>query len=294
MRRKAAAATGLALVILLVAGAYASGFGWFSRSIPGTAVAAPEVRYINLGDSFSAGTGVRPNDPDAPLGCLRSSNNYAQQLADTEDWYLVDVSCSGATTTDLFEPQWAGLSPQLDALDARADIVTVLIGGNDGGIYADSIRGCMELADDDPLGSPCADRYGDRFEQIVIDETGPSVSGSLKAIGDAAPEAQVVLVGYLRILPDHSCRPAMPVADGDVAYLNDLQDTLNEVLAEAAAANDVEYVDLTEISQGHDACQRPGVRFIEPVNGGDSVAAVHPNELGQRAMAQAVRERLTT
>ena len=38
-------------------------------------------RYVALGDSYSAASGVTPSDPTAPLLCLRSTRNYPHVIA---------------------------------------------------------------------------------------------------------------------------------------------------------------------------------------------------------------------
>jgi hypothetical protein len=50
----------------------------------------------------------------------------------------------------------------------------------------------------------------------------------------------------------------------------------------AAAAT---YVSLNEVSNGHDACQPTGVRWVEPVLQGTNAVVVHPNALGESQMA---------
>ena len=47
---------------------------------------------------------------------------------------------------------------------------------------------------------------------------------------------------------------------------------------------------MNEVSEGHDACQPLGVRWIEPVLQGTNPVVVHPNALGEQEMAaQAMR-----
>jgi hypothetical protein len=77
----------------------------------------------------------------------------------------------------------------------------------------------------------------------------------------------------------------MPVARGDVPYINDIQATLNDAVRRAAEATGVTYVDVTEASRGHDACQPIGTRWVEPGVAGTNPVVVHPNALGERAMA---------
>ena len=53
-----------------------------------------------------------------------------------------------------------------------------------------------------------------------------------------------------------------------------------------AAATGSTYVNLNRVSEGHDACQEVGVRWIEPVLVGANPVIVHPNALGERRMAE--------
>ena len=46
-----------------------------------------------------------------------------------------------------------------------------------------------------------------------------------------------------------------------------------------------EYLAGTLVSAGHDACQPVGTRWVGPVVGSTNFAPVHPNALGERAMA---------
>src|SRR5687767_12332340 len=77
-------------------------------------VAAPSSNagpksIVALGDSFASGPLV-PVQYEQPFGCLRSSNNYAHQVARELDLALVDVTCSGASTKHMWETH--GVSPE--------------------------------------------------------------------------------------------------------------------------------------------------------------------------------------
>jgi hypothetical protein len=48
------------------------------------------------------------------------------------------------------------------------------------------------------------------------------------------------------------------------------------------------YVGLYGPSVGHDACQLPGVRWVEPLVPLSPAAPVHPNALGMQKMAAVV------
>ena len=78
----------------------------------------------------------------------------------------------------------------------------------------------------------------------------------------------------------------MPIAEGDVPYLRNIQRVLNVAVERAADTTDSTYVDLSRASDGHDACKDPGVRWVEPVLQGTNPVVVHPNALGERRMAR--------
>jgi hypothetical protein len=47
---------------------------------------------------------------------------------------------------------------------------------------------------------------------------------------------------------------------------------------------------MNKVSEGHDACQAIGRRWVEPVLQGTNPVIVHPNALGEAAMAaQAIK-----
>jgi len=261
----------------------------------------PPKSYVALGDSFTAGPAITPVD-STQLGCLRSDANYPTLLAPgTSQPVFRDVSCSGAQTRHMTQTQDVTPNPdnppQLQALDANTAVVTLGIGGNDIG-FSELAKRCAELGIRNPTGSPCRDHY----TAGGVDQIGERIAALrtrlaplLDEIARRAPRAKVFVVGYPAILPETTagfflCQPTLPVATGDVAFLRDqVQKRLNAAIqAEAVADGDV-YVDTYPPSIGHDACKAPSVRWVEPVVPASDAAPVHPNRLGMRGMADAVR-----
>lgn len=249
--------------------------------------ATSPLRYAALGDSYSAASGNFPPDLTAPIECARSTVNYPHVIAAAVGAQLTDVTCGGAETGDFFTPQYLGVPPQLDAVQANTQLVTMTIGGNDSGVFIDAIVDCGSLGILSlGMGSPCKDKYGSSFDTTVNTKTYPALVKALTAVREKAPHARVAILGYPWILPPTGgCFPQMPVATGDVPYLRDLQATLNSAVQRAAAATGVTYVDMSVISNGHDACKPIGVRWIEPVLFGTNPVIVHPNKLGESRMA---------
>jgi len=245
------------------------------------------VRYVAMGDSYSAASGVLPVDPAADPRCLRSSVNYPHVVAARTGARLTDVTCGAAETRDYFQQQHRGVPPQLDALGRRTRLVTMTIGGNDSGVFITSILECGRLGVMSAgRGSPCKDRYGSQFADTVREQTFPDLVRALRAVTRRAPRAEVAILGYPWILPERvGCFDKMPVARGDVPYLRRLQWVLNDAVRRAARRTGATYVGLDRVSDGHDACQPVGTRWIEPVTQGTNPVVVHPNALGERRMA---------
>jgi lysophospholipase L1-like esterase len=251
------------------------------------AQAGTPLRYVALGDSYSAASGVVPPDPLAPPQCFRSTRNYANVIAGATGARLVDVTCGGAETGDFFTPQYEGVPPQLDAVERTTQLVTMTIGGNDSGVFIGALTACGSAGLSTlGRGSPCKDRYGSSFEDTIRSTTYPSLVRALRAVRATAPQARVAILGYPWIMPPTvGCFDKMPVAEGDVPYVRGIQATLNDAVRRAAAATGATYVDFNTVSDGHDACQPIGIRWIEPVLQGTNPVVVHPNALGESEMA---------
>jgi hypothetical protein len=200
---------------------------------------------------------------------------------------LKDVTCGAADTSDFFTSQYSGVAPQLDALAKDTQLVTMTIGGNDSGVFINTILSCgsaglLTLGQ----GSPCKDRYGSSFEDTIRNTTYPSLVNALKAVRARSPRARVAILGYPWIMPaTGGCFDKMPIASGDVPYVRGIQATLNDAVRRAAAATGTTYVNLNTVSNGHDACKPIGVRWVEPVLQGTNAVIVHPNALGEAQMA---------
>src|SRR6185503_14701481 len=89
--------------------------------------------------------------------------------------------------------------PQLDALTADTTLVTLGVGGNDIG-FGDISLTCGLLSFTNPFGAPCERRYGDRYTRRIT-AVEPKVAAVLDEIHRRSPQAKVVVVGYLRLMP---------------------------------------------------------------------------------------------
>ncbi|UOX85472.1 SGNH/GDSL hydrolase family protein [Amycolatopsis sp. FBCC-B4732] len=257
--------------------------------------------YVALGDSWTADVFVTlpPTTQYTPLDCAQSTSDYPHELAGALGVETFrDASCGGATTTDFTQPQKLPLGgtnpPQFDRLTPATDLVTVGIGGNDIGLAA-AVTKCLNLL---PV-STCKAKFTaggvDQLENAVT-ATEPKIAAALRGIKDRSPNARILLVNYLAGLPasGKGCWPVIPVADGDIAYLQAKFLQMNAMLARVAAANDVELVDTYSPTLGHDACQAPTVRYVEgliPVSVSNPLLLAfpfHPNGAGAAAQSEIV------
>jgi lysophospholipase L1-like esterase len=245
------------------------------------APASAATEYVSLGDSYAAGPLIPLQVP--PFGCLKSNNNYANLAARDLGFALTDASCSGAETEDMTNPQGVDPDgpnpPQFDRLTKKTGIVTLQIGGNDIG-FSSIADDCASATSNE--GTPCQDTYvHDGRDEISerIQATAPKVAAVLQGIHQLSPKARVLVVNYAAILPDEGpgCWPQMPITDGDVPYVRAKEKELNAMVAAQAAAAGAGLIDWYTASIGHDACQPPVIRWVEPVVPVNAAAPVHPN-----------------
>jgi hypothetical protein len=275
-RRRRARAVRLAILLAVAIGAIAVPAGASAQTTP----------YVALGDSYVSGPFILPLASEASLLCLQSARNYPHLAAAALGLSLKDVSCAGATTSNLTtEAQYPGLSPQLDALSSSTKVVTVGIGGNDNNLFFGTLISCGAEDLVFPFGTPCKATYGNKLaEEIKADA--PVVGAAFHQIKVDSPSAKVFVVGYPDILPQSgNCWPTVPLTTGDVAYLNGVEKELDAMLESEAAANGDTFVNTYTPSIGHDACKSLSVRYIEPVIPESDAFSVHPNERGMEADA---------
>jgi hypothetical protein len=255
---------------------------------PLPASAKPVPNYVALGDSYTAGPLIPLQI--APFGCLKSDHNYPHLVAPSLGLQLRDVSCSGATTDDMWAPQDVSPDgpnpPQLDAIDKNTQVVTIGIGGNDIG-FSSVAEDCATA---DPNTTPCQDKYvvngHDELRQRIAD-TAPKVGAVLTEIHRRSRKAHVYVVDYLPILPESGpgCWPSVPIGYGDVGYVRGIEQALNAMLGQQALLHNATFVNAYPSGIGHDACQLPVIRWVEPVVPASPAAPLHPNLFGEQAYA---------
>jgi len=280
----------LAVTVLVATGCWAGEATDGGNALPDPIVetdVTSDIDYVALGDSFSAGPFISTMRSD-PQGCARSRSNYPAFLADWLDVATyTDVSCSAAVTADLYAPMQlfdgTTTGPQLDAVSADTDLVTLGIGGNDFGIYTALIR-CQEGS-----AAVCL------VEELKADarKVAGRIEQAVRRIERAAPDADVYVVGYPDILPTEGTCDAVGVSADVLGPVTEIAGMLNASLRKGATAAGASYIDMESISKGHDVCAKGRAWVNGPRFRAGIAAPFHPKINGMRAVAAELYRTIT-
>jgi lysophospholipase L1-like esterase len=324
-RRRAAGERGrasvgplLAVTALLAVAGLAAGIvvtlGHDKPPLNPTLISLPDdtSRYVALGDSYSAGEGVKPFEPGTESNsgdrCHRSTQAYVRRLQfDRADPVTVDFrACSGAKFPALYEKVQehnrvaARIGLQAKGhLGADVGLVTLTMGGNDVGFA--------------PVVWFCATKFSCQTKQYqskptltawatkTLDDLAVQLPAQYRRLRADAPKARIVVLGYPRLFSD---RPSMrgvclgyraAFSDKERAALNDLELRLNRVIEAAALGAGLEFVDVSYVFNGHETCSAHGawLQLVNVRHIGFQDGDFHPNATGQGMLARTVACYLT-
>lgn len=287
MRLRSRTSAALCAAALLVLPACSGGDDDSPSSDESSAASADAPRYVALGDSYTAGPSINPVDGDSGP-CARSSKNYPSLVAEeVEAASFTDVSCSGATSDNILQAvpipgTSEPLPAQLDAVEADTSLVTVGIGGNDDGLFASLAKVCVAP------GEACGTYLRSKLPKVLAATTA-RVTTVLDAVEQKAPDAQVLLVGYLRVTADGQSCDVLGGSGVDTSGVAQGEKQIDAALTKAAQAAGVTYVSLTAASEDHNACSDdPWTNGLSaPL--GDGIT-LHPNAEGMEAVADVVAD----
>jgi lysophospholipase L1-like esterase len=282
-------------VVAAAAGIFAAGL----TLVAGAGATAAGATYVALGDSYTSGPKI-PTQSSAAGGCDRSNHDFPSDVAAALKLTLTDVSCSGATTANILNTTQVvspgpNNPPQLTAVGAGTQLVSLQIGGDNLG-FTSIIENCIALTPWGPtkVGANCRNYYDPGGKNSLATEVtalAQPVATILADIHTVAPSAKVFVVGYPDILPQNgACWPSMPFETADAEYLNSIEQDLNSMLQQTAAANGATYVDTYTPSESHNACTAESTRWVEPIIPGSAADPVHPNANGEAAMASQLEQ----
>lgn len=281
-------AVGPLLVVTLV-GLLAGCGGGFS-SAPATPADTRITSYVALGDGFTAAPYAGKTVGDD--GCLRSDANYPTLLAKRlhiDD--VTDVSCTGATTGAISgkaKPAGAkdSVKPQLDAVTKDTDLVTIGMGIEDRDLLHDMFNVCTSM--------PCGNKAMPQTILANVNSMSDTLTATVRAIQDRAPDATIVLVGYPTITPQSGDCDAMPKLEQlglDAANL--VLQSVNHAIRDTARSTGSSFLDVATISAGHELCSGDPWVSGKKSEKGTSVA-YHPLAPEQRAIADGLTAMLRT
>lgn len=243
------------------------------------------IRYVALGDSTVAGPGI--NVSSGP--CLRSDHNYPSMLADSlKIGDLVDSSCPAATTSDITSEMHRSdgsvLPAQIDSVTADTDLVTLSIGANDDNF----IPALFDCKINQKTTKSCRRLVTNTSR--ILDQIRDDIVKAIDAIKAKAPRATIVMVGYLRLMPDSGTCASVPINPIGLAEAAVGEGKLEAAMRGAAKDADVPYVGMRKPSKGHDACASKRNRWVNGVTPalGDGIV-LHPNENGMKAVERNLR-----
>ena len=282
--------------------------GCVQRAGPAATSLPDGSTYVAMGSSFAAGPGITDLAEAPPNRCQRSRDNYAQQLARKRGLTLVDVSCGGATTAHILGP-WNELPAQIDAVTPQTRLVTVTIGGNDVGFIATLMSGSCQgdlSAASKVLAETCEAMrdYARRNARAISaagtmsgEEAWAKVEQGLEEIASQvrrrAPQARLIFVDYIRILPPEGMCEVVPLSDKAAEGARAIALRLEALTASVAARAGAELLKASALSHGHDACAADpwGTGLIKPA---DAVrfAPYHPTLAAMTGIAAALDAQL--
>ncbi|MFM5930779.1 MAG: SGNH/GDSL hydrolase family protein [Novosphingobium sp.] len=248
------------------------------------------ARYVAMGSSFAAGTGIYGIKPATPQRCGRSASNYATLVAGKLGLALDDQTCGGATTAHILGA-WNELPAQIEAVTAETRLVTVTIGGNDlnyvGNLFAASCSG--EGFTMQGVKRPCPAIRPPKPEDYA------KLEGSLRAVArevhHRAPKATLIFVQYVKLVPDNPCAESQLSPEG--ALVNrEIGEQLARVTARAAEAEGALVLPADQLSRSHTLCDAEKWSVGIKTGGPEAPAPWHPTAAGHAAIAAALERML--
>ncbi|WP_432190550.1 SGNH/GDSL hydrolase family protein [Streptomyces sp. Tue6028] len=294
--------------------------------------AKPANTVVQLGDSYSSGTGVgdyytnsdtgphiSPDDPQPATydACLRSKRSWIRQTvlpgttqsigtrSDGWDTSLDfhSVACSGATTTSAQQTGQYGEIPQIYSgfINPDTTLIAMTMGGNDAK-FSSTLTDCV-------IGG-CP---SDATVQPRLTQASTNVAAFLAVVHAIAPNAQIIVMGYPALFDTSNvtlCASKLPLSDSDAVSIaqwgRDFNADLAAAVSGANTGGKASFRDPSAAFSGHLLCDSSEALhgFTETpssdiasdkswtVTAPSSYESYHPNELGAELYAQTLQQGL--
>jgi hypothetical protein len=281
------------------------------QAAPKTAPTTAGSQYVALGSSFAAGPGI-PTTIDP--GCIRSDSNYPHLVAGSRALNLTDVTCSGATINNVVDtPQQTQAGPkppQVAAVNADTDLVTITVGGNDA-FYLSTLN-AQSCANDPapmnnavaPLPEPLKTQIRASFctlpnlaaVQAALDGMEAELIAMINTARSASPNARILLVDYATILPQNGQPCAgLPLTKDQIKSGLKIAQALQLATKHAAQQAGAELVEWSKATRGHDVCsQDPWMfKWQDTRFAPTPVAPYHPTLAGMQSAASLIASQIS-
>jgi hypothetical protein len=241
----------------------------------------PDVRVVVMGDSTAAGAGLSAvRDPSkADLDCGRSTDSYAEDLARSNGWQVMNLACNSATISQgLLGPQSRGgqtVPAQIDAALRAKDASEVIVSvGADDLNWSTVLRLCA-------VAKTCDDKATTAYFQQQLAKFSKNYLQLLSWLDALPSHPQVIINRYYDPFDlQLKCLNSVGLTASKLRTLTSRLETLNAVLAKGAA--EFGFTSVRPDFTGHQLCT------TQPyVQGLHDPAPFHPTAIGQLAIALA-------
>ncbi len=200
------------------------------------------------------------------------------------------MSCSGARSKHLIE-EWDEIPPQLDAVREETQLVAITIGGNDlnyvGNLLAASCSEGERLRSRG-VSVPCPalrqtteQSYTDLESNLII---------LTDAIGQRAPQARIVFVQYLTLIPQTLCSKTR-LSNQEAADAQKKAQRLADVIPRVAERGGASVLQVNDMSTNRTPCDDgPLSHGFEEDFDFSSGVPWHPNEDGMEFIAESLEQ----
>lgn len=243
--------------------------------------ALPGVQVVVMGDSTAAGDGLAPLPGiSAPArACGRSADSYAEDLAATNGWQVLNLACNGATISKglLGSQTQHGqqLAPQFDVAEQakQASVIIISVGADDLD-WAAEVKYCASVP-------RCDDKATTAYFQQQLASFSKNYLDLLSRLADLPSHPQVIINRYYDPFGSQpGCLGQAGLTDANLQTLTSRLNTLNGVLAKGATQ--FGFSSPQPDFAGHQLCSpQPYVQGL------GAAAPFHPTAAGQLAIALA-------
>ena len=254
------------------------------------------ARYVAMGDSYTAGSGIGTPVGDAGAGCGQTTKSYPRLVAAELGAELTDASCAGAATASAFISQtkdgtqvWPA---QLSRLSTDIDLVTVSFGYNELDFFVRALVACVAPIGGSTVSPACASGgQGTTTDaSLLAEEIGDRLQRVVEQAQKRAPHALVLVVGYPQPVPAEGTCADLPLIEGGYAESRANLGLLDDAMREAAERTGATFVDVFGASDGHDICAGDQA-WVNGQGQTEGVAvAFHPYQREQDAVARLIED----